>query len=282
MDNESALISSIKEAAGFLLETMDVQPRIGLFAGTGLECLCDLLSHPRSIPTHEIPHFPHLGAHERRLLWGTIQEHPALVLSKRLHGYEGYSMHQIAFVVRLFLELGVRILIISNAAGGLDPLHKPGELMLITDHINLMGSSPLIGPNIDAYGPRFPDMSAPYDADLIRMTEQVALKQKIAIWKGTYVAVTGPNLETRAETRFLRNMGADAVGMSTVPEVITAVHCGIRVLGISVLSNVNIPDCQKSHTLEEIVENVYRTAPVLKGLIKGILDVLPQECEENA
>ncbi|MGA1795794.1 MAG: purine-nucleoside phosphorylase, partial [bacterium] len=225
---------------------------------------------------------PDLGAHDRRLIWGTIGKRPALVLSKRLHVYEGCSMQHIAFVVRLFRELGARILILSNAAGGLNPLHKPGDLMLITDHINMMGSSPLIGPNMDVYGPRFPDMSAPYDANLIEIAEQVALKQGIGLWKGTYVAVTGPNLETRAETRFLRNMGADAVGMSTVPEVITAVHCGMRVLGISVLSNVNLPDCQKRHTLEEIVETVYRAAPALKGLIEGIIGVLPRDHGENA
>jgi purine-nucleoside phosphorylase len=149
--------------------------------------------------------------------------------------------------------------------------------MLITDHINMMGGSPLTGPNPDEYGPRFPDMSAPYDSTLIQWMEETARKLKIQLWKGVYVAVPGPNLETRAETRFLRSMGADAVGMSTVPEVIAAVHCGMRVLGISILSNINLPDSPKVHTLEEIVEVVNRTSPVLQGLLNGFLNGLSQE-----
>ena len=202
---------------------------------------------------------------------------PWILLNRRLHVYEGYSMAQIAFVVRLFRELGVKIIIVTNAAGGLNPGYEAGQMMLITDHINMMGGSPLTGPNPDEYGPRFPDMSAPYDSALIRLMEDTARGQGIEIWKGVYVAVPGPNLETRAETRFLRSMGADAVGMSTVPEVITAVHCGIRVLGISILSNINLPDSPKVHTLEEIVAVVNRASPVLQRLLGGFLNALPQE-----
>jgi purine-nucleoside phosphorylase len=231
----------------------------------------------KSFPVKTIPGFPSLDPTERNLLFGTIGGHPSVILSKRLHVYEGYSLTQIAFIVHLFKELGVRMLIVTNAAGGLNPLYSAGQIMIIIDHINLMGGSPLSGPNLDEYGPRFPDMSAPYDPNLIRLMEETALKEGIHVWKGIYVAVPGPNLETRAETRFLRSIGADAVGMSTVPEVIAAVHCGIRVLGISVLSNINLPDCPKVHTLDEIIKVVYRASPVLQVLVKGFLDAIPKD-----
>lgn len=270
-------IADIREAAYFLTPKIGFRPSIGIISGTGLECLRSLMSDTHTFPVTKIPNFPSFDTTDRAILSGFMGDFPGLVLNRRLHVYEGYSMAQIAFVVRLFRELGVKIMIVTNAAGGLNPDYEAGQMMLITDHINMMGGSPLTGPNPDEYGPRFPDMSAPYDSTLIQCMEETARKLKIQLWKGVYVAVPGPNLETRAETRFLRNMGADAVGMSTVPEVITAIHCGIRVLGISILSNINLPDSPKVHTLEEIVEVVNRASPVLQRLLSGFLNGLPKE-----
>jgi purine-nucleoside phosphorylase len=277
MNTAHPSIADIREAAYFLTSKIGFRPAIGIISGTGLECLRSLMSDAHTFPVATIPNFPSFGTTDRAILSGLMGEIPGLLLNRRLHVYEGYSMAQIAFVVRLFRELGVKIMIVTNAAGGLNPDYEAGQMMLITDHINMMGGSPLTGPNPDEYGPRFPDMSAPYDSTLIQWMEETARKLKIQLWKGVYVAVPGPNLETRAETRFLRSMGADAVGMSTVPEVIAAVHCGMRVLGISILSNINLPDSPKVHTLEEIVEVVNRTSPVLQGLLNGFLNGLSQE-----
>lgn len=267
----------IKEAATFLISKINAKPQIGLISGTGLESLYSLLKDYKSFPVNTIPGFPLLDQTERNLLFGSIEGLQSVILSKRLHLYEGYSMNQIAFIVRLFKELGIKILIITNAAGGLNPLYSAGQIMIIIDHINLMGGSPLSGPNLDEYGPRFPDMSAPYDPDLIWLMKDTAEKERINVWKGIYVAVPGPHLETRAETRFLRSIGADAVGMSTVPEVITAVHCGIRVLGISVLSNINLPDSPKVHTLDEIIEVVYKASSEVKRLVMGFINAIPKD-----
>ncbi|MGA1864832.1 MAG: purine-nucleoside phosphorylase [bacterium] len=277
MSKEFISNSGIKEAAAFLIPRINIKPRIGLISGTGLESLYDLLKDYKSFPVKTIPGFPLLDQTERNLLFGSIEGLQSVILSKRLHLYEGYSMNQIAFIIRLFKELGIKTLIVTNAAGGLNPLYSPGQIMIIIDHINLMGGSPLSGPNPDEYGPRFPDMSAPYDPDLIRLMENTAEKKGIHILKGIYVAVPGPNLETRAETRFLRSIGADAVGMSTVPEVIAAVHCGIRVLGLSVLSNINLPDSPKVHTLDEILEVVNRASPEVKRLIKGLMNAISKD-----
>jgi len=282
MNTAHPSIAHIKEAARFLTPEIGFRPAIGIISGTGLESLRDLMSDTHTFPVTTIPNFPSFGTTDRAILSGLMGDLPGLVLNRRLHVYEGYSMAQIGFVVRLFRELGVKIIIVTNAAGGLNPDYEAGQMMLITDHINMMGGSPLTGPNPDEYGPRFPDMSAPYDSTLIQWMEKTARKQKIQLWKGVYVAVPGPNLETRAETRFLRSMGADAVGMSTVPEVITAVHCGIRVLGISILSNINLPDSPKVHTLEEIVEVVNRASPVLQRLLSGFLNAIPQEMIEDS
>lgn len=282
MSTKFNLNSDIKEAAAFLSPRINIKPTIGLISGTGLESLCSLLQDYQCFPLKIIPGFPLLDQKERNLFLGIIGSHPTIILNKRLHLYEGYSLLQLAFTVRLFKELGVKILIVTNAAGGLNPLYSPGQIMIIIDHINLMGGSPLSGPNLDEYGPRFPDMSAPYDPDLIRLMEDTAAKERIHVWKGIYVAVPGPNLETRAETRFLRSIGADAVGMSTVPEVIAAVHCGMRVLGISVLSNINLPDSPKVHTLDEIVEVVYKASSEVKRLVKGFINAIPKDLDRQS
>lgn len=277
MSEEHISTSNIREAANFLINKIEQRPVIGIISGTGLECLYKPIKAGKSFSVTQIPHFPSIGQTDRAIISGIMEGHHVVILTKRLHLYEGFSMAQIVFVVRLFKELGVKILIITNAAGGLNPLYSPGQIMLITDHISLMGESPLTGPNPDEYGPRFPDMSEPYDKTLIRLMEKTAVKQGIPLWKGVYVGVPGPNMETRAETKFLRGIGADAVGMSTVPEVIAAVHCGIRVLGLSVLSNINLPDCPKVHTLEGIVEVVQKASPTLIKLLTGFLAAIKDE-----
>jgi len=189
----------------------------------------------------------------------------------RFHAYEGYSLRQVTFPVRVMASLGVKTLIVTNAAGGLNPLFKAGDLMLICDHINLMGDNPLTGENIDAWGPRFPDLSQVYDRRLREKTEAVARRLGIGLRQGVYVAIKGPSLETPAETRFLRQIGADAVGMSTVPEVIAAVHAGLRVLGISVLSNLNLPDAMAPIAIEAIIDTVARAEPQLVELLLGVM-----------
>ncbi len=272
-------LSKIQLAVDYLMPRIGKKPSIGIISGTGLECLYGITEEPKFFRVTEIPHFPSIGQNERSIIYGGAGKHFILLLTKRLHIYEGYSMADIAFVVRLFRKLGVKILIITNAAGGLNPLYSPGQIMLITDHINLMGGSPLIGPNPDEYGHRFPDMTAPYDPSLIQLMEQTSTKLGIKLLKGVYVGVLGPNLETRAETRFLRMIGADAVGMSTIPEVITAVHCAIKVLGISVLSNINLPDNPKVHTIEEIVEVVKKASPVLLKILGGFLSSIESNIE---
>jgi purine-nucleoside phosphorylase len=192
----------------------------------------------------------------------------------RFHRYEGYSLQQVSFPVRVLKALGADTLVVSNACGGLNPLWNAGDLMLIADHINLLGDSPLIGPNDDRLGPRFPDLSAAYDASLREMAREVAAARGIRLREGVYVAVAGPNLETRAEYRFLRGIGADAVGMSTVPEVLVAVHSGMRVLGVSIITDMCLPDALEPATLERIIAVANRAEPGLTDLVRGVLERL--------
>lgn len=273
----NTILNKIKSAANFILDAIDERPSIGIISGTGLESLSELFIETKSINVTQIPYFPSKGASERWIISGKIEAHRAIFLNKRLHFYEGFSMSDIAFVVRVFKKTGIAILIITNAAGGINPSFSAGDIMLITDHINLMGANPLIGENIDELGPRFPDMTSPYDPSLINLFEQSASKLGIYIKKGVYVGVSGPSLETRAETRFLRMIGADAVGMSTIPEVVAAVHCGIRVLGVSVLSNINLPDAPKVHTIDEIIHVVKKTSPILLSITSGFFKDLPKD-----
>ncbi|MEP7218754.1 MAG: purine-nucleoside phosphorylase, partial [Bacteroidota bacterium] len=209
-----------------------VEPEIGIILGTGLGRLGEAIEHRATVDYADIPGFPlsTVESHTGRLIVGTLGGKQVVAMQGRFHFYEGYDMGQITFPVRVMRQLGADTLMVSNACGGLNPLHRRGDLMLIEDHINLIGDNPLIGANDDALGPRFPDMSEPYSHELIRLAESVAMDEKIRLHKGTYVAVAGPNLETRAEYRFLRGIGADAVGMSTVPEVIVARHMDMRVL----------------------------------------------------
>lgn len=220
-----------------------------------------------------IPHFATstVESHKGKLLFGTLSGKSVVAMQGRFHYYEGYTMRQITFPVRVMKFLGVRSLLISNAAGALNPLFQKGDVMIICDHINLLGDNPLIGPNDDSLGPRFPDMSEPYSRKLIALAEECGLDLKIKLQKGVYAALTGPNLETRAEYRFLRTIGADAVGMSTVPEVIVAVHMGMEVLGFSILTDECFPDALKPVTLEEVIAVATSAEPKMTAVMKEVV-----------
>ncbi len=263
----------VEECARFLAPRLTTPPEWGFILGSGQGLLVGHLEESRSLPYQDLPHFPKATSpsHQGRLYWGRLASRPVLVCHGRVHGYEGYSLLQATFNVRVMAALGIKTLILTNAAGGLNPFFQAGELMLICDHINFMGDNPLVGENLEAWGPRFPDMSRVYDLKLREMAEEVARRQDLTLRKGVYVAILGPSLETPAETRLLRLMGADAVGMSTVPEAICAVHAGLRVLGVSVISNVNLPDAMAPISLEEILATVARAEPHLVQLLLGVM-----------
>lgn len=263
----------IQAAAGLIRERTRTLPGIGIILGTGLGALAEEIETDAVIPYDEIPDFPlpTVETHSGRLLLGQLEGRPVIAMQGRFHLYEGYTLQQVTFPVRVMHELGARTLIVSNACGGMNPLWDLGDLMLIADHINLLGDSPLIGPNMDEAGPRFPDMSEPYDPALQRLALEVAKQLGITLQRGVYVAVTGPNLETRAEYRFLRAMGADVVGMSTVPEVIVAVHSGMKVLGISIVTDRCLPDALEPAKVEDIIRVAAEAEPRLTGLIRGTI-----------
>ncbi len=268
------LRTQIAEAAQVIREKSNVEPRVGIVLGTGLGTLADRIDVDARIAYGQIPHFPTstVDTHAGELYLGRLGGKDVVALSGRFHAYEGYSMAQVTFPVRVARELGVEILVVSNAAGGLNPLFRAGDLMVIDDHINLMGDNPLIGPNDDTLGPRFPDMSEPYDRTLIELAEAVALEEKVPLRKGVYLAVTGPCLETRAEYRFMRAIGADAVGMSTVPEVIVAVHSGLRVLGFSAITDECLPDALEPVDIERIIAIANAVEPRLTQLVVRCID----------
>lgn len=263
----------VEEGARFLAPRLDITPEWGFILGSGQRLLVGHLTESSSLPYQDLPHFPKTTSpsHQGRLYWGRLAGRPVLVCHGRVHGYEGYSLLQATFKVRLMAALGIKTLVLTNAAGGLNPWFKAGELMLICDHINFMADNPLVGENIEEWGPRFPDMSRVYDLKLRNTAEEVARREGLILRKGVYVGVKGPSLETPAETRLLRLMGADAVGMSTVPEAICAVHAGLRVLGVSVISNLNLPDAMAPISLEEILATVARAEPNLVQLLLGVL-----------
>jgi purine-nucleoside phosphorylase len=263
----------VEECVQFIGPRLTAPPEFGIILGTGQGLWTGRLERGGGLPYGELPHFPPATSpsHAGRLGWGRVAGKEVMLCQGRFHAYEGYSLRQVTFPVRVMASLGVKTLIVTNAAGGLNPLFKAGDLMLICDHINLMGDNPLAGENIDAWGPRFPDLSQVYDRRLREQTEAVARRLGIGLRQGVYVAVKGPSLETPAETRFLRQIGADAVGMSTVPEVIAAVHAGLRVLGISVLSNLNLPDAMAPIAIEAIIDTVARAEPQLVELVLGVM-----------
>jgi purine-nucleoside phosphorylase len=266
----------IAEAVRAVQARMALAPNLAVILGTGLGGLADEMRVATRIPYEEIPGFPlsTVESHAGRLLLGTLAGRQVVAMQGRFHRYEGYSLQQIAFPVRVLHALGARLLVVSNACGGMHPLWNPGDLMLIADHINLLGDNPLVGPNDDRLGPRFPDMSEPYDARLRALARAVALEWGIPLREGVYVAVPGPNLETRAEYRMLRALGADVVGMSTVPEVIAAVHAGMRVLGVSIITDQCLPDALEPATVERIIAVARAAEPNLSALICGVLERL--------
>ncbi len=265
--------AKIKETKNFIQSKTDLIPAIGIILGTGLGGLVAEIDITSELSYSDIPNFPvsTVESHAGKLIFGKIAGKKVIVMQGRFHYYEGYSMQEITFPIRIMKELGIKILLISNASGGMNPQFSKGDLMILDDHINLLGSNPLIGPNLDEYGPRFPDMSEPYSKRLIAITEKVAMDNKIKVQKGTFVAVPGPNLETKAEYRFLRFCGADSVGMSTIPEDIVAVHCGMEVLGVSVITDECFPDALKATNVDEIIEVANKAEPKLTLLMKKII-----------
>lgn len=263
----------IEAAHGYLAGEIHEPLDTAIVLGTGLGGLVEDMEIQRTIPYEKIPHFPlsTVPGHTGCLIIGQCAGKDVLVMQGRVHFYEGYAPAKITFPIRVMQKLGIRTLIISNAAGGLNPLFKAGDVMVISDHINLTGQNPLLGPNLDEFGPRFPDMSCAYDPRLIELAEMAALEEKIRLHKGIYVGVIGPSLETPAETRLLRMIGADAVGMSTIPEVIVAVHGGMKILGFSAISNINLPDCMERASIDEILKNASVAGRKMIRLIKRVL-----------
>lgn len=267
------LRQQIEEAVQFIRGHSDYEPEIGIILGTGLGSLAKAIETPIRIEYHQIPHFPSstVDTHAGELILGKLGGKTVIALSGRFHAYEGYSLQQVTFPVRVAKALGIHTLVVSNAAGGMNTQFEAGDLMIITDHINWMGDNPLIGPNDDTLGPRFPDMSEPYSWDLIRLAEAQALEQGVALKRGVYLGCPGPNLETRAEYRFMRMLGADAVGMSTVPEVIVAVHAGLKVLGFSAITDECFPDALEPANLDKIIAIANAVEPKLTRLVHGCI-----------
>jgi purine-nucleoside phosphorylase len=269
-------MASASEAADYIKKHTTSKPKIGIILGTGLGTLVNAIVIEKSFSYTTIPHFPvsTVEFHKGRLIIGTLQKKTVIAMQGRFHYYEGYSTKEITLPVMVMKLLGVRQLIISNASGGLNPNFKPGEVMLISDHINLIPDNPLRGPNKPKRGPRFPDMYQCYNRNLIKIAEDVALKNNISVKKGVYVAVPGPNLETAAEYRFLRTIGADAVGMSTVPEVIMARYLKMNVLGLSVITDMGIADALKPTGLLKILKAAARAEPQLVKIVSGVVQKL--------
>ena len=259
----------ITEACATISGRWPHKPAVALILGSGLGAAAAALTDAVTIPYESIPHFAKSTAHGHtgQLVCGLLAGVPVVVMEGRMHAYEGYPLAQITFPVRVLARLGAGLLIVTNACGGLNPQFRTGDIMVIDDHINLMNDNPLVGINDDRLGPRFPDMSAPYTPDLIDRALEVARRENFVAHRGVYVAVTGPNLETRAEYRFLRTIGADVVGMSTVPEVIVAVHAGLRVLGLSVITDMCLPDHLEVATVENILAVARSAEPKLRAII---------------
>ena len=265
--------SEVNEAVKAIQKRSQLVPEIAVILGTGLGGLAREIEVDTVIPYSDIPYFPlsTVESHTGQLLLGTLAGKRVVAMQGRFHRYEGYSLQQIAQVVRTLFQLGARMLVVSNACGVMNEEWRAGDLMLIDDHINMLGDNPLIGPNLDELGPRFPDMSQPYDRELQRLATSVAQDLGINLRNGVFVAVTGPNLETRAEYRMLRWMGADVVGMSTVPEVIVARHMGMRVMGVSIITDECFPDTLEEADITKIIATANAAEPKLTALVKGVL-----------
>jgi purine-nucleoside phosphorylase len=270
------LMAPLHDATGEIRRRTELRPRVGIVLGTGLGALAEEIRADVVIPYAEIPHFPlsTVESHSGRLILGELEGVPVVAMQGRFHHYEGYSLQQVTFPVRVMRLLGAEALVVSAACGGLDPLMSRGDLVLLDDHINLMWSSPLVGPNLDELGPRFPDMSEPYDQGLQKLALAAALERGIPLRRGVYAAVVGPNLETRAEYRMLRWMGADVVGMSTVPEVIVARHMGMKVLGLAIVTDLCLPDALEPVDISTIIRAAAEAEPKLTAVMRAVVRTL--------
>ncbi|MFV2066145.1 MAG: purine-nucleoside phosphorylase [Pirellulales bacterium] len=268
------LYDQIEESVAAIRATWDHAPHAGLVLGTGLGSLVDQMEVQATLDYEQIPHFPKSTAqsHRGRLVCGELAGLPIVAMEGRFHKYEGYSLKEITLPIRVMRSIGAQLLMVTQACGGMNPYYRRGDLMVIDDHINLMGDNPLIGINDDRLGPRFPDMCCPYDAALIDVALSVARRDDFILHKGVTVAVTGPNLETRAEYRFLRLIGADVVGMSTVPEAIVAVHAGLRLFGVSVVTDMCLADALEPADVDQIIATAAQAEPKLRSLVLGVLE----------
>ncbi|MCX7017062.1 MAG: purine-nucleoside phosphorylase [Candidatus Sumerlaeota bacterium] len=269
----SELRKKIEQAVEAIRSRRDIRPRVGIICGTGMGALAEKVESRTIIRYDDIPHFPisTVESHHGNLVLGTLSGRPVFVMQGRFHYYEGYSMEQVTFPVRVMKAMGCEAMIVMNATGSMNPFIRKGSLVLLHDHINMMGQNPLVGPNDESLGPRFPDMSEPYSRRLIALAEDVALKMGIPTFRGVCIAVTGPNLETAAEYRAFRLLGADVVSMSTIPEVIVANHAGMKVLGISTVTDECYPDSLKPADIGEIIATAQAAEPKLDVLTRGVL-----------
>jgi purine-nucleoside phosphorylase len=276
MTAATSLFDEVQAAAAVVRGRSALVPEVGIILGTGLGGLAREIAVEAEVPYERIPGFPlsTVETHAGKLLLGRLAGRPVVAMQGRFHRYEGYDLRQVTFPVRVLHALGARTLVVSNACGGMHPLWGPGDLVLLSDHINLLGDNPLVGPNDERLGPRFPDMSAPYDPELRALARALALELGIVLREGVYVAVAGPNLETRAEYRMLRALGADVVGMSTVPEVIVAGHEGMRTVGISIITDQCLPDALEPADIGKIIETAGRAEPQLTRLITALVERL--------
>ena len=270
------LADSIDGAVAAVRRHTALVPEIGIILGTGLGGLAEVIEVDSAVPYDTIPGFPisTVESHAGRLLLGRLAGRPVVAMQGRFHRYEGYRLDQVTFPVRVMRALGAGVLLVSNACGGMNPLWQPGDLMLIADHINLLGDNPLIGINDETLGPRFPDMSEPYDAGLRAIARQAAVDLQVTLREGVYVGIPGPNLETRAEYRMLRTIGGDVVGMSTVPEVIVAIHAGMRVMGVSIITDQCLPDALEAASIERIIAVAKKAEPSLTRLVTRVVERL--------
>ena len=276
MTAAAALFDRIQSAVELVRERAPQRPEVGIILGTGLGGLAEAIAVDAMIPYEQIPGFPlsTVESHAGRLLLGRLGNRAVVAMQGRFHRYEGYGLAEVTFPVRVMRALGATALVVSNACGGMNPLWSPGDLVLLSDHINLLGDNPLVGSNDERLGPRFPDMSEPYDSGLRALAREAARELGIVLREGVYIAVPGPNLETRAEYRMLRMLGADVVGMSTVPEVIVAAHAGMRTLGISIITDQCLPDALEPADIGRIIATAKQAEPSLSRLITRVVERL--------
>lgn len=270
IEKKSGLLDQLRESVAFIRKQTDMKPEIAIILGTGLGNLARKIIKDCEIDYSKIPNFPvsTVQSHAGKLLFGILNGRKVAVMEGRFHFYEGYSMQEVTFPVRVMRELGAKILVVSNAAGAMNLTYKKGDIVIIEDHINFMGANPLVGPNEQRLGPRFPDMYAPYSARLARIIQDTARTLNQPVRSGVYVGVSGPNLETRAEYRMLRQWGADLVGMSTVPEVIVGVHMGMEILGLSIATDLCDPDHLEPCDIKEIIKTANESGPKLDKLLE--------------